>query len=65
MPDKKKKTTVREAVDKGGKVADVVKEFTPDSVDRVIDQGKQLAEVGTGLLGIFKGFGSMFSRKKK
>ena len=62
MPDKKKKTTVREAVDKGGKVADVVKEFTPDSVDRVIDQGKQAAEIGTGIFGMLK---SIFSRKKK
>ena len=62
MPDKKRKTTVREAVDKGGKVADVVKEFTPDSVDRVIDQGKQAAEIGTGIFGMLK---SMFSRKKK
>ena len=62
MPDKKRKTTVREAVDKGGKVADVVKEFTPDSVDRVIDQGKQAAEIGTGIFGMLK---SMFGRKKK
>ena len=62
MPDKKRKTTVREAVDKGGKVADVVKEFTPDSVDRVIDQGKQAAEIGTGIFGMLK---SIFSRKKK
>ena len=62
MPDKKRKTTVREAVDKGGKVADVVKEFTPDGVDRVIDQGKQAAEIGTGILGMLK---SIFSRKKK
>lgn len=62
MPDKKKKTTIREAVDKGGKVADVVKEFTPDSVDRVIDQGKQAAEIGTGIFGMLK---SMFSKKKR
>ena len=62
MPEKKKKTTVREAVDKGEKVADTVKEFTPPAVDGMIDQGTQLANVGVGIFGMLK---SMFSKKKK
>lgn len=65
MPDKKPKTTVAEAVRKGEHVADVVKEFTPAEVDVMIDRGKAVAEVGTGLFGMFKGLGSMFRRKKR
>lgn len=63
MTDKPKhKTTIREGVEKGVKVADTVKEFTPKEVDAVIDRGEQLATVGVGIFGMLK---SMFNRKKK
>lgn len=59
---KKKGTTVNEAIEKGEKVADVVKEFTPPEIDVMIDRGKQAAQIGGGIFGMLK---SMFSKKKK
>lgn len=63
MPDKKTKTEkVDTAFEKGKKVADTVKEFTPPSVDGMIDQGTQIAEVGWGITKMLKG---LFGKKKK
>ena len=63
MTDKPKhKTTIAEGVEKGKKVAEAVKEFTPKEVDVMIDRGEQLATVGVGIFGMLK---SMFNRKKK
>ena len=46
----------------GEKVADAVKEFTPDSIDGLIDQGTQFARMVKPLKDLF---GSMFKRKKR
>ena len=61
-PPKKKRTTVNEAIAKGDKVAEVVKEFTPPEVDVMIDRGRQAAQIGGGIFGMLK---SMFGKKKQ
>lgn len=63
MPEKKTKTEKVDAgIDKGKKVAGVVKEFTPPAVDGMIDQGEQAVEAGWG---IFKMIKSLIPKKKK
>lgn len=63
MPDKKTKTEKVDAgIDKGKKVAGVVKEFTPPAVDGMIDQGEQLVETGWEITKMLKG---LFGKKKK
>lgn len=63
MPEKKTKIEKIDAgIDKGKKVAGVVKEFTPPAVDGMIDQGEQIAETGWG---IFKAIKSLIPKKKK
>lgn len=61
-PPKKKGITVDEAIAKGDKVAEVVKEFTPPEVDVMIDRGRQAAQIGGGIFGMLK---SMFGKKKQ
>jgi hypothetical protein len=55
MTDKKKKITVSEMIDKGEKVGDAVKEFTPREVDNVIDRGTQAARLANQLKKVFGG----------
>lgn len=63
MPEKKTKTEKVDAgIDKGKKVAGVVKEFTPPAVDGMIDQGEQLVETGWAITKMLKG---LFGKKKK
>lgn len=65
MPEaaqKKKGITVAKGIEKGEKVADAVKEFTPPAVDGMIDQGVQTAKLAGGIFDMFK---SMFKKKKK
>jgi len=67
MPDKKSKTEKIDAgIDKGKKVAGVVKEFTPPAVDGIIEQGEQALDTGWGLAKMFGGlFGGKFKKKNK
>lgn len=63
MIDKKTKTQkVDEAIAKGKRVGETVKEFTPPEIDAAIDRGTQIAEVGWGIGKMLKG---LFGRKKK
>lgn len=61
-PTPKKKTTINEAVRKGEKVADAIKEFTPDEVDVLIDRGTQFARMVKPLKDLF---GGLFKKKKR
>lgn len=65
MPDKKSKTEKIDAgIDKGKKVAGVVKEFTPPAVDGIIEQGEQMVDTGWGLAKLVGGLIDGIRRKK-
>lgn len=50
MTDKKTKTQkIDEALEKGHKIGDAVKEFTPPEIDNMIDRGEQAVKIGWGI----------------
>ena len=62
MPDKKPKKKIADHIETGRKVGEVVKDFTPDEVDVMIDRGVETAQAVNG---IKKWLGSLFGKKRQ
>lgn len=61
---KKKKRVadvIDEGIDKGEKVVEAAKQFTPPEVDNALDRGVQAARLGSGLFKVVKG---LFGKKR-
>lgn len=62
MPDKKPKKKIADHIETGEEIGEIVKKFTPDEVDVMIDRGTQIAKVANGIKSIF---GGLFGKKKQ
>ncbi len=52
---------IDEGIDKGEKVGEAVKQFTPAEIDTAIDRGIEAARLGSGLFKLVKG---LFGKKR-
>ena len=64
MPETKpkRKKKIADHIETGEEIGEIVKKFTPDEVDVMIDRGTQIAKVANGIKSIF---GGLFGKKKQ